>query len=170
MHSMRKLPVIALLSAVLLVGSSRAAHGQLWTAALGGIAGTLSGGYITVSIVVARAQFGHYLHEPRDILDWKGLPVLIGGTTGAALGMWAPDRLGTGFVYGSAGTLAGGTLGFMIGWAVSDRPEGKWAGGAIGAGLGMAIGSTLGVLLPNRALDPTGKSSTAVPVVFQLRF
>ena len=167
---MKRLTVIVLLSAALLGGSGRAAHAQLWTAALGGIAGTMSGGYITLSIVVARAQMGHYLHEPQDLLDWKSLPVLIGGGTGAALGMWAPDRLGTGVVYGSAATLAGGTLGFIIGSAVSERPEGKWAGGAIGAGLGMAIGSSLGVFLPSKRFDPTGHSNTVVPIMYQIRF
>jgi len=167
MRHSRKL-LLAVLVAALLGGSSRAAQAQLWTAALGGVAGTVSGGYITLSIVVARAQMGHYLREPRDILDWKGMPVLIGGSTGAALGMWAPDRLGTGFVYGSAGAIAGATAGVLIGWAVSNRPEGKWAGGAIGAGLGMAIGTSLGVLVPNKALDPTTRR-TVVPL-YQIRF
>jgi len=171
MRKLRKLS-LAMLVVVMLAGSSRAAQAQLWTAALGGLAGTVSGGYITLSIVVARAQMGHYLHEPHDILDWKSLPVLIGGGTGAALGMWAPDRLGTGTVYGSAATIAGGTAGFIIGWAVSERPEGKWAGGAIGAGLGMAIGTSYGVLFPNKALDPTsGKSSKiVVPIGYTIRF
>lgn len=170
MRTLRKYSVILVIASGLLAGRSRPAEAQLWTAAMGGLAGSLSGGYITLSIVVARAQMGHYLHEPHDILDWKGFPVLIGGSTGAALGMWAPDRLGTGFVYGSAGTLAGGTVGFLIGAAVSNRSEGKWAGGAIGAGLGMAIGSTWGVLAPNSHLDPTGKRRTAVPISYQIRF
>lgn len=170
MHILRKYSAILVIVSCLLAGRSRGAEAQVWTGALGGVAGVLSGGYITLSIVVARAQFGHYLHEPHDILDWKGFPVLIGGTTGAALGMWAPDRLGTGAVYGSAGTLAGGTVGFLIGMAISDRPEGKWAGGAIGAGLGMAIGSTWGVLAPNPSLDPTGKSRAVVPISYQIRF
>lgn len=170
MKTFRKLS-LAVLVASMLFGSSRAAQAQLWTAAAGGIAGTLSGGYITLSVVVTRAQFGHYLHEPREILGWNSMPVLIGGTTGAALGMWAPDRLGTGFVYGSAGTLAGGTLGFLTGWAISNRPEGKWAGGSIGAGLGMAIGSTLGVFKPNKALDPTGKRRhSVVPISYTVHF
>jgi hypothetical protein len=84
--------------------------------------------------------------------------------------MWAPERLGTGFVYGSAGTLAGGTIGFITGWAISKRPEGKWAGGAIGAGLGMAIGCTWGVLSPKASLDPTGKSKAVVPISYTIRF
>ncbi len=160
-----------LLLALLLLGSSRAAQAQLWTAALGGLAGTLSGGYISLSIVVTRAQFGHYLHEPKEIIGWNSLPVMIGAPVGAALGMWAPDRLGTGFAYGSAATLAGGSAGFLIGWAVSKRPEGKWAGGAIGAGLGMAIGSSLGVFFPNRRFDPTGGSNkTVVPITYTVHF
>lgn len=170
MPTLRKYSVVLMIAASLLAGRTRPAQAQLWTAALGGVAGTLSGGYITLSIVVARAQMGHYLHEPHDILNWNGLPVLIGGSTGAGLGMWAPNRLGTGFVYGSAGTLAGGTVGFLIGAAVSNRPEGKWAGGAIGAGLGMAIGCTWGVLVPNPHLDPTGKSKTVIPITYQIRF
>ena len=157
---------VILLSLALFVGQAQRADAQLWTAALGGLAGTVSGGYLSVGIVVTRAQFGHYLHEPKDILGWNSAPVLIGGTVGAALGMWEPDRLGTGAVYGAIGTLTGGTIGFAIGNSVSKRPEGKWAGGAIGAGLGMAIGTTLGVLMPNPALDPTGKHKSAVPVSF----
>lgn len=166
---MRKL-LQTLLVAMLLFGSSRAAQAQLWTAAAGGVAGTLSGGYISLSVVVTRAQFGHYLHEPKDFLGWTSLPVLIGGPTGAALGMWAPDRLGTGFVYGSAATLAGGTAGFVLGWLISNRPEGKWAGGAIGGGLGMAIGSTLGVLKPSKRFDPTGGNKTVVPITYTVHF
>jgi hypothetical protein len=166
-----KKPLRTLLVAVLLFGSAQAASAQLWTAALGGVAGALSGGYISLSAVVTRAQFGHYLHEPKEIIGWNSLPVLIGAPTGAGLGMWAPDRLGTGFVYGSAATLAGGTAGFFLGWAISNRPEGKWAGGAIGAGLGMAIGSTLGVFKPNRRFDPTGGSNKSViPITYQVRF
>ncbi|HEX6558027.1 MAG TPA: hypothetical protein VF021_01150 [Longimicrobiales bacterium] len=170
MRKLRK-ALLPVLIVMMMGGSSRAAQAQLWTAALGGMSGTLSGGYITLSIVVARAQMGHYLHEPHDILDWKSFPVLIGGSTGAALGMWAPDRLGTGFVYGSAATIAGGTAGFVIGWAVSNRPEGKWAGGAIGAGLGMAIGTSYGVLFPRKSLDPTGGSSkTVIPIGYTIHF
>lgn len=171
MRKLRKLSIIVLLASALTGGTSRAAEAQLWTGALGGVAGTLSGGYITLSIVVARAQFGHYLHDPKQILGWTSMPVLIGGTTGAALGMWAPDRLGTGFVYGSAGTLIGGVGGFALGASLGGGPEKRWAFGAMGAGLGMAIGSTLGVLVPNPALDPTGKSDKAVvPVYIKIRF
>lgn len=167
---MRKLILILATTGALLTGSTRAAQAQLWTAALGGVAGVASGGYITLSVVVLRAQMGHYLHEPRDILDWKALPVLIGGGTGAGLGMWAPDRLATGIVYGSAATVTGGTIGFVIGYLVSNRPEGKWAGGAIGAGAGMALGSTIGVFFPNKSLDPTGKSKTVVPISYTIHF
>lgn len=157
----------------LLAGSSRAAHAQrAISGPFGAVAGTLSGGYITMSIVVTRAQFGHYLHSTDDLFSWQSLPVLIGGTTGTALGIWDPDRLWTGFVYGSAGTVAGGSIGFIVGELVSDRPEGKWAGGAIGAGLGMAIGSSWGVFFPNKKLNPFTKDDeeqgTAIPVTIRI--
>lgn len=140
---------------LLLGGSSRAVHAQrAITGPFGAVAGTLSGGYITLSIVVTRAQFGHYMHEAGDLFNWTGLPVVIGASTGTALGVWDPDRLMTGFVYGSVGTIVGGSTGFVIGALTSDRPEGRWAGGAIGAGLGMALGSSLGVFFPNERMNP----------------
>lgn len=149
----------------LIAGSGRAASAQnVLAGALGGVAGTLSGGYITLAIVVGRAQAGHYLHDVDDLFGWTALPVLLGGTAGTALGYWEPDRLVTGFVYGSAGTLIGGTAGFLIGSAVSKRSEGKWAGGAIGAGIGMAAGAMLGVFKPNARLSPFDKNDAVVPL------
>lgn len=147
----------------------RPAHAQrLITGPFGAVAGTLSGGYISLSIVVLRAQYGHYLHSADDLMSWNGLPVVIGASTGTALGVWDPDRLMTGFVYGSVGTVTGGTIGFIIGSLTSDRPEGRWAGGAIGAGLGMAIGSTLGVLVPNEKMNPFRKDASAVPLTIRI--
>jgi hypothetical protein len=161
--------VTMLLVLVLLTGSARAASAQrLITGPFGALAGTLSGGYITLSIVVARAQIGQYMHDANDLFSWNGLPVVIGASTGTALGIWDPDRLMTGFVYGSVGTLTGGTAGFLIGALVSDGPEGRWAGGAIGAGLGMAAGSTLGVFMPNRKMNPFRKDATAIPLTIRI--
>ena len=161
--------VILWLFLALTAGTSRLAHAQrIITGPFGAVAGTLSGAYITLSIVVARAQIGQYVHEPQDLFNWEGWPVVIGASTGTALGIWDPDRLMTGFVYGSVGTLAGGTAGFIIGATISDRPEGRWAGGAIGAGLGMAAGSTLGVLAPNRRMNPFRKDRTVVPITIRI--
>lgn len=167
---MRTLKSIVLALA-LAAGSTRPAQAQVWTGLLGGAAGVAAGGYITLATVVTRAQFGHYLHEPKQILGWNSAPVLISAATGAALGYTAPDRLGTGTVYGVGGALAGGTAGFIIGKVVSNRPEGKWAGGAIGAGIGMTLGFAVGVLNPNSRFDPTGKSNKAVvPVSYTIHF
>ncbi|MGQ0814316.1 MAG: glycine zipper 2TM domain-containing protein [Gemmatimonadota bacterium] len=168
MRGTRKLPGFLVVIAMV-AGQSRVANAQrAITGPFGAVAGTLSGGYITLSIVVAKAQVGDYLHEANDLFDWKGLPVIIGASTGTALGIWDPDRLMTGFVYGSIGTLAGGSAGYLIGMRISDRPEGKWAGGAIGAGIGMAIGSTLGVFVPNRRMNPFRKDNTAVPLAIRV--
>jgi len=160
---------VAALIVTMLAGGARHANAQrLITGPFGAVAGTLSGGYISLSIVVLRAQFGHYLHSAEDLMSWNGLPVIIGGSVGTALGVWDPDRLMTGFAYGSIGTLTGGTLGFIIGSVAIDRPEGRWAGGAIGAGLGMAIGSTLCVLVPNEKMNPFRESRTVVPLTIRI--
>ena len=169
MSKVRTFCVVAALTVALMAGGARAAHAQrLITGPFGAVAGTLSGGYISLSIVVLRAQFGHYLHSADDLMSWNGLPVIIGGSVGTALGVWDPDRLMTGFVYGSVGTLTGGTIGFIVGSVAVDRPEGRWAGGAIGAGLGMAIGSTLGVLVPNEKMNFFRKNDTVVPIMIRI--
>ena len=168
MRKIRQGSTILFLIGVMLMGTCRATRAQVLTGLFGAAAGTVSGGYITLSIVVARAQTGHYLHDMQDLFGWTALPVLIGGTTGAALGYSEPDRLMTGFVYGSAGAVAGGLAGYVIGLKVSDRPEAKWAGGAIGAGVGMAIGSTLGVLLPQARLNPFSNNETVVPIAIRI--
>ena len=168
MHRNRILPIVLLILA-LTAGESRHAHAQrIITGPFGAVAGTLSGGYITLSIVVARAQFGDYVHDANDLFNWNGLPVIIGASTGTALGIYDPDRLMTGFVYGSAGTLAGGSAGFILGALISDRPEGRWAGGAIGAGIGMAIGSSWGVFFPNKKLNPFREDETVVPLTIRI--
>jgi hypothetical protein len=162
---------VVILMVLLMLGSSRAANAQrAVTGAFGVASGTLSGGYITLSIVVARAQMGHYLHSMSDIMSWNALPVLIGGSVGGALGVWDPDRLMTGAVYGSAGAVVGGATGFVVGRVVSKRPEAQWAGGAIGAGLGMAIGSSWGVFFPNPKMNffDRGSSRTVVPVTIRI--
>jgi hypothetical protein len=164
----RLVPIILLVLALLAGGPRESFAQRLITGPFGAVAGTLSGGYITLSIVVARAQLGDYVHDANDLFDWKGLPVIIGATTGTALGIWDPDRLMTGFVYGSAGTLAGGSAGFIIGTLISDRREARWAGGAIGAGLGMAIGSSWGVFAPNRKMNPFRKDETVIPLTIRI--
>jgi hypothetical protein len=169
MSKVRTFCVVASLTVALVTGGARAAQAQrLITGPFGAVAGTLSGGYISLSIVVLRAQFGHYLHSADDLMSWNGLPVLIGGSVGTALGVWDPDRLMTGFVYGSVGTLTGGTIGFVIGAVGSERPEVKWAGGAIGAGLGMAIGSSLGVFMPNEKMNFFRKNDAVVPIMIRI--
>jgi hypothetical protein len=171
MSRRRKGLTIIIIGLLLLAGSSRAAHAQrAITGPFGAVAGTLSGGYITLSIIVTRAQFGSYVHDASDVFNWTGLPVIIGASTGTALGIWDPDRLLTGFVYGSVGTVVGGSAGYIIGLIISDRPEGRWAGGAIGAGIGMAIGSSLGVFLPNKKMNPFNDDDdrTVVPLTIRI--
>jgi hypothetical protein len=146
---------------------ARPAHAQVVSGVVGAGAGITSGGYVTLAVVVLRAQYGHYLHDPSDLLGWQSVPVLLGAATGAAVGIWDADRMVTGFAYGAAGALVGGTIGYLIGPLIWNRPEGKWAGGAIGAGAGMAAGYFLGVFMPRDGIAPgfLGNSSkSGVPI------
>ena len=151
--------------ALALLGSPPPAQGQIVSGAVGGIAGIGAGGYVTLAVVVLRAQYGHYLHDVDDLLGWQSVPVLLGAGTGAAVGVWDADRMVTGFAYGAAGTLIGGTIGFLIGPTIWPRPEGKWAGGAIGAGAGMAAGYFLGVFNPRENIAPGFlRNQTVIPI------
>ena len=150
---------------VLLLAQPRPADAQVLSGAIGGVGGVVSGGYITLAVVVLRAQYGHYLHDASDLFGWQSAPVLLGAGVGTAVGVWDADRMVTGFVYGTAGTLVGGTIGYLVGPLIWKRPEGKWAGGAIGSGIGMAAGYFLGVLLPRDDLTPGFlKQASGIPI------
>jgi hypothetical protein len=145
------------LTAVVLAGAlaqTRPAQAQIVSGAVGAVGGVGAGGYVTLAVVVLRAQYGHYLHDAEDLLGWQTVPVLLGAGVGTAVGVWDADRMVTGFAYGAAGTLVGGTIGYLIGPLIWKRPEGKWAGGAIGAGVGMAAGYFLGVFMPRDGIAP----------------
>ena len=145
--------------------TARPAQGQIASGALGALAGLTSGGYATLAVVVARAQYGHYLHDADDLLGWNSVPVLMGVGIGTAVGVWDEDRMITGFAYGAGGAAIGGALGFVIGPQIWKRPEGKWAGGAIGAGAGMVAGYFLGVLMPQEGIAPGFlRSNSAIPI------
>ena len=106
-----------------LMGPARTADAQVLSGAIGAVAGVTSGGYVTLAVVVARAQYGHYLHDARDLLGWHSVPVLLGAGVGTAVGVWDADRMVTGFAYGAAGTLVGGTVGYLLGPVIWKRPE-----------------------------------------------
>jgi hypothetical protein len=144
---------------------------QVLSGIVGTAAGVAGGGYITLGIVVARAQFGHYLHDYYDLFDWKSLPIIIGAGTGLGLGVWQPDRLWSGLLVGSVGTAAGVGVGYIVGDLISERPEGKWAGAAIGGSVGLTIGALFGVLRVQQRIIPEEVSSASVvPIGFRVRF
>jgi hypothetical protein len=158
------------LTAVVLAGAlahGQPAQAQIVSGAVGAVGGIGAGGYVTLAVVVLRAQYGHYLHDAEDLLGWQTVPVLLGASVGTAVGVWDADRMVTGFAYGAAGTLVGGTIGYLVGPLIWKRPEGKWAGGAIGAGMGMAAGYFVGVLMPRDGIAPgfLGNSNkSAIPI------
>lgn len=161
--------IVALLGFAALARPARAQE-QVLSGAIGAAAGITSGGYVTLAIVVARAQYGHYLHDAEDLLGWQSVPVLLGASVGTAVGIWDADRMMTGWTYGAAGALAGGSLGYLVGPLIWKRPEGKWAGAAIGAGVGMATGYFLGVFNPRGDLTPgfLKKENAAIPISITL--
>ncbi len=145
---------------------------RLVAPALGGVAGAASGGFLTLTIVVAESRAGHYLHDPKDLFGWQSAPVLIGGGTGVALGFLDPGRLVRTVIGGTAGTLLGVATGLVIGRVVWEPPEGKWAGGAIGSGVGLVAGCVIGILWP--APESNNKDSAVarmqVPLGITLHF
>jgi hypothetical protein len=154
------------------LGLPARADAQVLSGAVGAVGGVGAGGYVTLAVVVLRAQYGHYLHDAQDLLGWNSVPVLLGAGVGTAVGVWDADRMVTGFGYGAAGALVGGSIGYLAGPLIWKRPEGKWAGGAIGAGAGMAAGYFLGVFFPQRDIAPgfLGNSDkAAIPINFSIR-
>ena len=84
-----------------------AAQAQILSGAVGAVAGTAAGGYLSLSIIVARAQRGHYLHDFEDIFGWNSAPVLVGAATGGTLGILSPPRLWTSVIFGTGGAVVG---------------------------------------------------------------
>ncbi len=167
-RTIRKL-VTASALLLLMPATSRPADAQVLSGVIGAGAGVTSGGYVTLAVVVLRAQYGHYLHDAEDLLGWQSVPVLLGAGVGTAVGVWDADRMVTGFAYGASGALVGGIAGYLLGPVIWKRPEGKWAGGAIGAGMGMAAGYFLGVFNPREDLTPRFlKSASAIPISITL--
>ena len=169
MRSIRRLALIV--ACALVAGSARPSDAQVLTGLVGAVSGAASGGYITLSLVVARAQAGHYMHEFDELFGWTSFPVLIGAATGGSVGVLQPDRLWSGFVYGVGGAAAGTGIGLVLGSVLTERPEGKWAGAAIGAGAGLALGNLYGLFWPRKNLLPDGvRNTSVVPIGVTIRF
>jgi hypothetical protein len=157
-----------LLTAVILavtVAHARPADAQFAAGAVGALGGVGAGGYVTLAVVVLRAQYGHYLHDAEELLGWHSVPVVLGAAVGTSVGVWDADRMITGFAYGAGGALLGGVVGYLIGPVIWKRPEGKWAGAAIGAGAGMAAGYFIGVFNPRENIAPGFlREASVVPI------
>lgn len=164
---------VAALSIGLTAGCFTPASAQnLLAGAAGGVAGMAAGGYLALSLTVAEARAGRYLTSMDEFLGWRSAPVLIGGATGAGVGLFDPDRLGRSALYGSIGTAAGLGAGLVIGPLIWPGREGRWAGAAIGAGIGMVIGSNYGMFFAKGSKDDNddSKQQSSIPVTFTYRF
>lgn len=166
--------VLALVAAALLAGArpdtASAQEVDLVKGALGGAAGVAAGAYVTLASVVAQARAGHYILGIDDFLGWRSAPVLIGGGTGLAVGLWKPEQLSDGVMWGAIGTAAGTGVGLVVGPMIWDDPGARWAGGAIGAGVGLVAGAFYGALKQDKDVAAGSANAVAVPVVVRLRF
>lgn len=144
---------------------------NLLAGAAGGAAGVAAGGYLSLTVAVAEARAGRYLTSMEEFLGWRSAPVLIGGATGAALGLFDPARLQRTVIYGGAGMAAGLAAGLMLGPIFWDGPEARWAGGAIGVGAGMVVGTNYGLFFSKAKKEDSDESDGVVlPIILTWRF
>lgn len=122
------------------------AAGSVLYAAAGGLVGVVAGGYGNLALVVLKARYGHYPHSFTDAFGWESIPILVGGATGATVGLLDHERLLPWIIGGSAGLVVGAGAGYLYGRLAWGDPESQWANAAIGAAVGMTLGSTLTLL------------------------
>jgi hypothetical protein len=121
-----------------------------------------------VSVVVAQARAGNYLHDFQELFGWRSLPVIAGGALGTGLGIYSPERLERAILWGFGGMAVGGAVGLGVGQLMWRPPEGKWAGMAIGAGAGLVIAYLAGALTAGASEDIGRADAAAVPIVFRI--
>lgn len=145
--------------------------GSVLAAATGGVVGVVAGGYANLAVVVLKARFDRYPHSFRDAFGWESAPVLIGGATGATIGLLDKDLVLPWIIGGTAGFVAGTGAGYLYGHLVWDDPESRWANAAIGAAIGMALGSTVALARElsddddDDPSDPVPASAVRVPLL-----
>jgi hypothetical protein len=152
--------------------SAQRVEERVLPALVGGAAGVAGGGYVALSVVVAQARAGNYLHEFQELFGWRSLPVIAGGAMGTALGVYSPARLERAILWGFGGMAAGGALGLGVGQLIWRAPEGKWAGMAIGAGAGLALAYVAGAITATNSEDLGGSGESAglvIPLGFTVR-
>jgi len=139
---------------------------------VGGAAGLLAGGYVSVGVITAEARTGRYLHSAEDALGFRSLPVLIGGGTGVVLGAIDDRRLYNAMI----GSVAAGALGFGVGWLIgtqtAEDPGSPWAGAVIGSAAGIVLGGVIGMLVPGGDDDAAANEQAdgGIPLGFTIRF
>src|SRR5919108_6259558 len=108
---MRVRQLLICTAAILILSTPRAAaqesHSRVLPVAVGVVGGVVAGGYLAVAIVVLESRFGRYLHDEKDLLGWRSVPVIGGATIGGVLGLVDPDRLYRTVLLGAVGFGAG---------------------------------------------------------------
>src|SRR5690606_30690740 len=115
-----------------------------------------------------RARFQQkYIEASDELAGPVASPAVVGTLAGGALG-WS----GAGVAALTVGSLAGGGVGALIGWAagsaLSDEDADRWAGGTIGAGLGALAGALMLVIPVIARRRAAGTTGTALAVCLLL--
>jgi hypothetical protein len=125
--------------------------------------------------VVLKARYGRYPHSFEDAFGWESVPILIGGATGAAIGLADRDLIVPWIIGGTAGFAAGAGIGLLYGEFAWGDPESRWANAAVAAAIGMAVGSTVALIRysgsgSGSGGEPTAESAALQTPLVRLRF
>lgn len=129
----------------------------------GGALGLISGGVISMGIVTLEARRGVYLSSVDDVFGWQAAPIPVGLATGLLLGLHDPARGRRALVGALVGGVTGAGLGLFVGGRRWSDPERHWAGGLIGGAAGVLVGAAAGALVSGRS-----DASEGVPVQVRL--
>ncbi len=143
----RKAILISVLAVTAAMGISQPiqAQAQIVPAILGAAAG-LTGGYVvTNSLFVAEARAGNFIYSTEDLkaARWEYIPMPLGAGGGMLMGISDSALLGKVALGAGIGLAGGATVGWFVGKALWEGPEGQWAGAILGGALGMLVGGTI---------------------------
>jgi hypothetical protein len=116
------------------------AAAQSWETGAGAAAGATGGAVVSLGILTARAQLGHYMEAPK-LLAWEWLPILSGAALGATMGARQPQRLADSVTAGAIGLAGGAGFGALVGHLWTGSGRGRWAGAVVGGAIGLSVAS-----------------------------
>lgn len=143
--TLRAVMIPVLLALAPLTADPEPVRAQVLPALAGGVGGFVAGAWTAVGIYVARARMGQFIFNMNDISEprMENLPIVVFPLTGILMGATS-DRLDEVGVGAGLGVLTGGAVGALLGSAMTELPDGKWAGAIIGSAAGLVVGAVVG--------------------------